>query len=295
MRSQIVTLPPREFFHRISFCLQNAMCARRDPTIGNDKRNMNRNFFPKQRTIWTGGIPRVVHQSYIDAASLTPAMYAAARRTEAVARLSGWAYKFYSDQDCRRYIERHQPSMLEVYDGLIPKAFKADVFRYCVLFVEGGLWLDITDCPSPRIRRMSQLVPAGAHFVSAIEAHGICACHAEPGPPTPHCYPAVFQAVLASAPGSATLAAAMEMISAGWRARALPRGGGFRHLGVTGPVLLGRAVRRVPPPQAVWHRFRDEYDHVVDATSGLALLDMGPSASTPLPYEQQYVDGQVYR
>lgn len=31
----------------------------------------------------------------------------------------------------------------EAYDDLIPGAFKADLFRYCVLFIYGGVYADI--------------------------------------------------------------------------------------------------------------------------------------------------------
>jgi len=31
----------------------------------------------------------------------------------------------------------------EAYDALIPGAFKADLFRYCVLFIYGGVYADI--------------------------------------------------------------------------------------------------------------------------------------------------------
>lgn len=33
--------------------------------------------------------------------------------------------------------------MKEAYDALIPGAFKADLFRYCVLFIYGGVYADI--------------------------------------------------------------------------------------------------------------------------------------------------------
>lgn len=35
------------------------------------------------------------------------------------------------------------PEVRESYDALLPGAFKADLFRYCVLFIHGGVWADI--------------------------------------------------------------------------------------------------------------------------------------------------------
>jgi mannosyltransferase OCH1-like enzyme len=53
-------------------------------------------------------------------------------------------YRFFDDNDCRNYIIQHFPKeVLFAYDSLIPGAFKADLWRYCVLFKEGGVYLDI--------------------------------------------------------------------------------------------------------------------------------------------------------
>jgi hypothetical protein len=58
--------------------------------------------------------------------------------------MSGWEYRFYTDQDCEDFIEQHFPSeVLEAYRALLPGAFKADLFRYCVLLICGGIYADI--------------------------------------------------------------------------------------------------------------------------------------------------------
>ena len=53
-------------------------------------------------------------------------------------------YYLYDDQECRKFIEEHfEISILQSYDSLIPGAFKADLWRYCVLYIHGGIYLDI--------------------------------------------------------------------------------------------------------------------------------------------------------
>jgi mannosyltransferase OCH1-like enzyme len=48
------------------------------------------------------------------------------------------------DDECRAFIERHfGEDVIEAFDRLIPGAYKADLWRYCVLFVHGGIYLDI--------------------------------------------------------------------------------------------------------------------------------------------------------
>ena len=55
----------------------------------------------------------------------------------------------YDDEMAREYIKTNFSdggdgnSILHAYDTLIPIAFKSDLFRYCVIYKEGGIYLDI--------------------------------------------------------------------------------------------------------------------------------------------------------
>jgi len=50
----------------------------------------------------------------------------------------------YDDEDCRAYIKaNYDAEVLAAYDKLIPGAYKADLWRYCVLYKTGGIYLDI--------------------------------------------------------------------------------------------------------------------------------------------------------
>lgn len=47
------------------------------------------------------------------------------------------------DKHCRVFIKNHFPAnVLRAYDTLVPKAFKADLFRYCYLYIKGGCYFD---------------------------------------------------------------------------------------------------------------------------------------------------------
>jgi mannosyltransferase OCH1-like enzyme len=53
-------------------------------------------------------------------------------------------YHLYDDTECRAFIQANfEPDVAEAYDQLIPGAFKADLWRYCVLYINGGFYLDI--------------------------------------------------------------------------------------------------------------------------------------------------------
>jgi len=50
----------------------------------------------------------------------------------------------YDDDDCRDFIAEHfDDNVLYSFDTLLPGAYKADLWRYCVLYIRGGIYLDI--------------------------------------------------------------------------------------------------------------------------------------------------------
>jgi mannosyltransferase OCH1-like enzyme len=58
-----------------------------------------------------------------------------------------FTHHLYDDNDCREFIQTHfKPDVLDAYDRLIPGAYKADLWRLCVLFINGGIYMDIKFC-----------------------------------------------------------------------------------------------------------------------------------------------------
>ena len=52
-------------------------------------------------------------------------------------------YYFYDDNDCRKFIEDNfSEQVLQAYDNLVPGAYKADLWRACILYVHGGAYFD---------------------------------------------------------------------------------------------------------------------------------------------------------
>ena len=50
----------------------------------------------------------------------------------------------YDDNNCREFIkENFEIDVLNAYDNLIPGAYRADLWRYCILYKNGGIYLDI--------------------------------------------------------------------------------------------------------------------------------------------------------
>jgi len=50
----------------------------------------------------------------------------------------------FDDNDCREFIKNNfDKDVLDAYDNLIPGAYKADLWRCCVLYIHGGIYMDI--------------------------------------------------------------------------------------------------------------------------------------------------------
>jgi mannosyltransferase OCH1-like enzyme len=53
-------------------------------------------------------------------------------------------YYLYSDIDCRLFIKNNfDEDVINAFDTLIPGAYKSDLWRYCILYINGGIYLDL--------------------------------------------------------------------------------------------------------------------------------------------------------
>jgi len=88
-------------------------------------------------------IPRIIHQTWFE--ELTTTEYPHLQRLQhSWKAASGWDYRFYTDDDARRYIQSNFPGrFLIAYDAIAVPAFRADFFRLCVLAIDGGVYADI--------------------------------------------------------------------------------------------------------------------------------------------------------
>ena len=70
----------------------------------------------------------------------------------------------FDDDDCVKFITKYfKPDVLNAYNKLVPGAYKADLWRYCVLFIKGGIYLDIKYKPHLNFR-----------FINLMESEHFC-------------------------------------------------------------------------------------------------------------------------
>jgi mannosyltransferase OCH1-like enzyme len=53
-------------------------------------------------------------------------------------------FHLYDDNDCIEFIKNNfDQDVLYAYESLIPSSYKSDLWRYCVLYINGGIYMDI--------------------------------------------------------------------------------------------------------------------------------------------------------
>uniref|UniRef100_A0A6C0B9X1 Glycosyltransferase n=1 Tax=viral metagenome TaxID=1070528 RepID=A0A6C0B9X1_9ZZZZ len=126
-------------------------------------------------------------------------------------------HQLFDDNDCRKYIENNFPEIVvQAFDRLIPGAYKADLWRYCVLYKEGGIYMDIKYIPHNGFRLIH--LTEKEHFVLDQDNYGI------------------YNALMVCKPGNPILSKAIRQVIRNIKMKYY----GNTELHPTGPRLLGQ-------------------------------------------------------
>jgi hypothetical protein len=86
-------------------------------------------------------VPLIIYQTW-HSKKLPPKMSACVERLKR--DNPQFDHHLYDDADCRGFIkDNYEKEVLDAYDQLVPGAYKADLWRYCMLYKTGGIYLDI--------------------------------------------------------------------------------------------------------------------------------------------------------
>jgi len=92
-------------------------------------------------------LPRIYHQTYSDIKDLTPSLLNIIRNNNATFNPSvDWKYNFYNNEQCNTIIKTHFSSSIYNHYQMINPQYgpaKADFFRYCLMYLYGGVYTDI--------------------------------------------------------------------------------------------------------------------------------------------------------
>lgn len=153
---------------------------------------------PRYRRDPTRIVPRIVHQTWFE--PVTKEKYPNMSRLIESFRQSGWQYEFYDDDRAAQFISAHfPPQVREAYDAIIPGAFKADLFRYCVLLIVGGVYADMDILLESNL---DESVHPTVGFMVPQDSPGMTIGHR-------HC---LWNGLMAAAPGHPFLAKTVENV-----------------------------------------------------------------------------------
>ncbi len=108
-------------------------------------------------------IPKIIHQTW--KSSTLPENFRVYQKTWIVHH-PNWEYRFYDDAAARAVVQNSFPDLLALYDGCPSAVQRADIFRYLVVSVCGGIYADIDmEC----YKNMEPLL-AGRECVFGVEA-----------------------------------------------------------------------------------------------------------------------------
>ena len=128
-----------------------------------------------------------------------------------------FTYHLFDDMDCDNFIANNfNHDVLMAYRKLKPGAFKADLWRYCVLYVHGGIYLDIKYKPFKGFKLIE--LTEKEHFVFDL----------------PESEYGIYNGVMVSKPGNVRLFKAIENIVDNTKNNFY----GSSCLSPTGPMLL---------------------------------------------------------
>ena len=131
-------------------------------------------------------------------------------------------YYLYDDAMCRSFIkENFDKDVLYAFDKLKPGAYKADLWRYCILFKKGGIYLDIKYKCCHNFKLI--YVTDAEHFVQDIPSHYL---------------PGIYQAFLVCLPNNKFLYDCIYKIVDNVKQNNY----GCSALDVTGPALMGKYI-----------------------------------------------------
>jgi hypothetical protein len=162
-------------------------------------------------------IPKQIFQSW-KTKDLSPEM------AEVVERLRKnnpeYSYNLYDDNDCREFLLQHfGVNYANAFDVLIPGAFKCDFWRYAMLYINGGVYLDIDMVP---LLPLKEIVPDNVSFVSIVDR-------------TLNKIPGIYQAFIACEPRNSIVLYALQLTFANIVTR---RYSDWDMLSISGPGLM---------------------------------------------------------
>jgi mannosyltransferase OCH1-like enzyme len=154
-------------------------------------------------------------------------------------------YYLYSDDESSKYIqENFEKEVLDAFNSLRPGAYKSDLWRYCILYKKGGVYIDIkytTLKPLTSIIKDNPIVYVNDHEVSC--------------PHLPNTT-GLYNGFMISPPNNSVMKYCIDDIVNSCKLRLYKK----NDLDITGPCLLAQIVAKYSPNYKSKFRYRELKD-----------------------------------
>lgn len=131
---------------------------------------------------------------------------------------------YFDNADCEQFIiDEWGQDYLDTYNILIPTAYKADFFRYLLLYTYGGIWGDFTQVPLVKLDEFTK----GLDRIFCLDR------------PATFTNMELYNAIIMVKPKDKVIDNAITIS----KSNILTRNYGVNSLDITGPVVLGQAYR----------------------------------------------------
>jgi len=164
-------------------------------------------------------IPKIVYQSWISR-TMAPTMKANLNKWRSTNRKS-YSFVFFDDEEQRDWMKENCSEYWPAWNAMQLPVARADLFRYCILYVNGGVWSDVDVAP---VRPLSDVINPSAELI-VVHDGGM------PGDEF------LYNAFLAAVPHHPVLKRAMDIVNEHYKLR-LEEGAVL----CTGPHVLWRAL-----------------------------------------------------
>jgi len=152
---------------------------------------------------------------------------------------------YHTDEDCRRLIEENfGVSVLAAYDALAPPTFKSDLWRYCLMYVHGGIYMDFPHAPT---RPLAHIFDLGLGIVQLTLDRPISA----------RCGTILHPTAMAAAPGNPVFREAIRLVVENVRRKHYGEG---PHSVTGGEVFKQALLNTFVPFRLVMHEVGGSFD-----------------------------------
>ena len=197
-------------------------------------------------------IPTVIYQSW-KTKNLPDKMKQVVEKTKKMN--PEYTYELWDDADCYEFLFKNfGENYANAFDVLIPGAFKCDFWRYAVLYINGGVYMDMDMTPEIPFK---EILREDDKFVSIVDQkNGNCSDAA------------IYQAFIACVPRHPIMLYSLQISFNNIVTRSYEL---FCSLSITGPVVVGLAINLYWKKKTIHDKIKPgEYN------DGIRLFEMNP-------------------